>query len=118
MKITENSDKEYSVLLCPQCGGDVFHIERVDVAARPNGVGSREKQTFVSLTPRTEKEIFASPDFVGQDAIGHYVSLLGWCSFCGETSAVSFIDEDGRTIVKTSFLQTTWGSIYRAVHGY
>lgn len=81
------------VLACPSCGGEYLHIDNVHISARKEDADFTEIRVD-AITGDVETNAGPGP---GDEGRRHRVSLIGWCEFCGDESAIVFRQHKGET---------------------
>lgn len=85
-------------LLCPLCGFDYTHLERVDVATRPDGEDGRIASCAVHVGGRVELDVDVPHGQAGEGRRDR-AALRFWCEGCDSGFAIVYTQHKGQTMV-------------------
>lgn len=91
-----------SEMVCPLCGDTNTHVDRMAMAARPNG----EDGTIVEITVPADGDVIrGGRDIPPSRHVGlgrrHRIALYGWCESCNGEFALLFTQHKGVTLVES-----------------
>lgn len=103
MTVYTNRDNE---LCCPLCGDSNTHIDRVAMAARPDGEDGPIAEIAVTNTGDVSDQADGIPPsrYVGEGR-RHRIALIGWCELCTGEFALLFTQHKGVTYTESVNLQ-------------
>ena len=93
-----------AVLLCPGCGGDYLHHDRVEVFERKEDAETGLRVVVSAETVQADSDISANPSWRRHGFVIHF-----FCEHCQGWSSLSFAQHKGQTIV--------WGQREKAPDG-
>lgn len=86
-------------MVCPRCGDTNTHLDRVSVAARPNGEDGPIVNIGVTAGGDVSETIVQPSRYVGAGR-RHRIALTGWCEGCYGDFTWLFTQHKGVTLVE------------------